>query len=59
MNYSSVAAHGMFFFNEPHKIVWVSIDITEKYKTTVLGDHRQKKRKKLKSKKKLSHKIKY
>ena len=40
-----------FFLNEPHKIVRVSIDIAEEYKTTVLGDHRQEK-KKTKNKKK-------
>ena len=33
------------FLNEPHRIVRVSIDIAEKYKTTVLGDHRQEKKK--------------
>ena len=35
-----------FFLNEPHKIVRVSIDIAEEYKITILGDHRQKKKKK-------------
>jgi len=33
------------FLNEPHRIVRVSIDIAEKYKTTVLGDQRQEKKK--------------
>ena len=37
-----------FFLNELHKIVRVSIDIAEEYKTTVLGDHRQEKIKKIK-----------
>ena len=34
------------FLNEPYKIVRVSIDIAEKYKNTVLEDHRQEKEKK-------------
>ena len=31
----------MVFFKKTHKIVRVSIDIVEKYKTIVLEDHRQ------------------
>ena len=33
-----------FSLNKPHNTVRISVDIEEKYKTTVLGDHRQEKK---------------
>ena len=42
------STHISIFFNEPHKIVRVSIDIAEKIQDYSPGDHRQEKEKKLK-----------